>query len=304
MIAAKNTDPDLLPCPFCGSGTYFCFGRDDEIVNVRCERWGSGCLGAGSNESSIDAAAAAWNTRAASVKAGEVVAVRPLEWHENLKQGDRVGFVCSEGGVLSYSIMLSKFRVYGVAGDHDGAAEFGSLEAAKAAAQADYERRITSALIVEPVPPDTTASVVAMREALGDCRTHYDAWRSAIEAARDNAPDEADESYWRHELKAFERTFAAIAAANQSDVEALAATTAERTGTVTSEPEPSTSDTPPAPQAVEAVSVEEVAQCIYYADPFPDLGGPLNWSHLNSSVKEKHRKQARALLAKFKMEGR
>jgi hypothetical protein len=86
-----------------------------------------------------------------------------------------------------------------------------------------------------------TASVGAMREALEDCRTHYDAWRGAIEAARDNAPDEADESYWRHELKAFERTFADLAA-NQSDVEALAATTAERPGTVTSEPEPSTSD--------------------------------------------------------------
>jgi hypothetical protein len=93
-------------------------------------------------------------------------------------------------------------------------------------------------------------------------------------------------------------------AANQSDVEALAATTAERPGTVTSDPEPSTSDTPPAPQAVEAVSVDEVAQCIYYADPFPDLGGPLNWCHLASSVKEKHRRQARALLAKFRMEGR
>ena len=74
------------------------------------------------------------------------VVVKPLAWHERLKTGDCEGFVCSEGGVLSYSIMLSRFRVYGISGEHDGAAEFPSIEEAKAASQVDYEKRILSAL--------------------------------------------------------------------------------------------------------------------------------------------------------------
>lgn len=74
------------------------------------------------------------------------VAVKALEWSDKLKRGDREGFVCSSSGVLSYSIMISRFRVYGIPGEHDGAAEFTSLAEAKAAAQADYEARIRSAL--------------------------------------------------------------------------------------------------------------------------------------------------------------
>jgi len=70
------------------------------------------------------------------------VAVKALEWdHEAVP-----GFVCSRKGILSYTIMTSRNRVYGTPGEHDGAAEFTSLDEAKAAAQADYEARILSAL--------------------------------------------------------------------------------------------------------------------------------------------------------------
>lgn len=70
------------------------------------------------------------------------VAVKALEWdHEAVPR-----FVCSRKGVLSYTIMTSRNRVYGIPGEHDGAAEFTSLEEAKAAAQADYEARIRSTL--------------------------------------------------------------------------------------------------------------------------------------------------------------
>jgi len=105
---------------------------------------------------SADEALAALGDAAAealsALDAGPVgVRVKPLEWHEKLKAGERSGFICSTVGVLSYTIMLSRFRVYGIPGEHDGAAEFPSLEAAKAAAQADYERRILSALS-EPTP--------------------------------------------------------------------------------------------------------------------------------------------------------
>lgn len=71
------------------------------------------------------------------------IRVKPLGWHQRV-----IGFTCSEGGVLSYAIMESRNRVYGIPGEHDGSAEFQSLDAAKAAAQADYEARILSAIEV------------------------------------------------------------------------------------------------------------------------------------------------------------
>lgn len=53
-----------------------------------------------------------------------------------------------------------------------------------------------------------------IEEALEDCRTHERAWRSALELAKARAvvepPDLDDQSYWQHEIKAFDRTFAAL----------------------------------------------------------------------------------------------
>lgn len=97
------------------------------------------------------------------------VRVKPLEWHELLRSGPREGFVCSVGGVLSYSIMLGRNRVYGIRGEHDGAAEFRSLEEAMTAAQADYERRILAALEFTDAPleddPDALTVVYMAGEA-------------------------------------------------------------------------------------------------------------------------------------------
>lgn len=83
--------------------------------------------------------------------------------------------------------------------------------------------------------PAPTASVGAMREAL---EFYANEWMGSVNelgavvyeptsALVEDQGKQAD---------------AALAAENQSDVEALAATTAERPGTVTSDPEPSTSD--------------------------------------------------------------
>lgn len=104
----------------------------------------------------------------------------------------------------------------------------------------------------------------------------------------------------------------ALAAANQSDVEALAATTAERPGTVTSEPEPSTSDTPPAPQAVEAVGVDTIARiCADDLVPIIETATRVANRTGNTFVIDRQKVATmiaghfnRALLAKFKMEGR
>jgi hypothetical protein len=238
--------------------------------------------------------------RAASVKAGEVVAVRPLEWHENLKQGDRVGFVCSEGGVLSYSIMLSKFRVYGVAGDHDGAAEFGSLEAAKAAAQADYEARIRSALVAEAAANAGTMALLS----------------EGRQFIADSGCDEDDQQTNEHRDDLLRRIDTSLAAANQSDggVKSVPATTTvglnwelsdetrkhleEIDRAIVRPGDPrlnqifgGPSYTPPAPQAVEAVSVEEVERAIVtWADT----------EELELTIRQVHA-LTRALLAKFKV---
>ncbi len=90
-----------------------------------------------------------------AVSAPVAVRVKPLTWdHDHLP-----GWVFARGGVLSYSIMLSAHRVYGVPGEHDGAAQFPTLEAAKAAAQADYAARIMAAIDA----PDVAELVEALR---------------------------------------------------------------------------------------------------------------------------------------------
>jgi hypothetical protein len=71
--------------------------------------------------------------------------VKPLVW--KWLTGENTGFLCSgDSGALSYSIMVSRNRVYGIPGPFDSSAEYETLEDAKAAAQADYERRILGAL--------------------------------------------------------------------------------------------------------------------------------------------------------------
>lgn len=40
-----------------------------------------------------------------------------------------------------------------------------------------------------------------------DFDTHYEAWRKALEIAHDAADSQTDESYWEHELNAYDRAF-------------------------------------------------------------------------------------------------
>jgi hypothetical protein len=53
--------------------------------------------------------------------------------------------------------------------------------------------------------------MTSIKDALEDCLSHRHAWWNAIESARDRASNDADESYWRHELAAFNRTFDSLA---------------------------------------------------------------------------------------------
>ena len=82
--------------------------------------------------------------------AATAVKVKPLVWRE----GENSVFLHGAGGGNSYTIMPTMrggFRVYGVPGNSDGAAEKSTVESAKAAAQADYEARILAAIEAVPV---------------------------------------------------------------------------------------------------------------------------------------------------------
>lgn len=78
---------------------------------------------------------------------GQAVAVKPLEWHDKSIPIMRYFAECDEDGKWRYSVSGAKMagpyalKRYSV---HCG--EYPTIEAAKAAAQADYERRILSAL--------------------------------------------------------------------------------------------------------------------------------------------------------------
>ncbi len=56
------------------------------------------------------------------------------------------------------------------------------------------------------------AQDAAFQEALQDCKTHRDAWRGALLDKQTPFGSDDDGSYWAHELRAFDRTFAALTA--------------------------------------------------------------------------------------------
>lgn len=99
----------------------------------------------------------------------EPVAVETLAWTQTWDAPDGQKVWCADpaNGALefTYSIWLSVDGRYHVPKLLEG--YFGSLAAAKSAAQADYEQRIRSALVNAPV----SASDGAMREALEQIRT-------------------------------------------------------------------------------------------------------------------------------------
>ncbi len=67
--------------------------------------------------------------------------------------------------------------------------------------------------ILAAAPPLPPAEPSARAEAFDDLRTHRDAWRSALEnsaALASEQGEDADSSYWQHEIKAFDRTFSAL----------------------------------------------------------------------------------------------
>ena len=123
---------DLLPCPFCGGTDFYARGIDGMPYCGNC----------GAQSGRLD-----WNTRAALPSP----AIKPLVWRphpgdihavEIWSSSDIGGPYCIEHRSHAdvYDLWLPEATT---ADRHD------TLDAAKAAAQADYEARIRSALTTE-----------------------------------------------------------------------------------------------------------------------------------------------------------
>lgn len=148
---------ELLPCPFCNGPAQIMSGAAG-CHSVRCE----GCSATSDDRSNREHAIAAWNRRAAPVQAPVApVAVKPLEWRQcatrkiqdlHLSEWHQIAVLFSESILGTYGVVKEDNRDHfdvwlassRVSGPHK------SKEAAKAAAQADYETRIRSALASLP----------------------------------------------------------------------------------------------------------------------------------------------------------
>lgn len=116
-----------------------------------------------------DAAMRALTAAAPASERGEAVVVKPLEWGPGYTSGSETFYAKTILGMWSvWEIGNGYFRG---PTDHGGTPVPGGIEAAKAAAQADYEARILSALAHPPAD-----EIAALRE-----RVAY--WQDVAEAA-------------------------------------------------------------------------------------------------------------------------
>jgi Lar family restriction alleviation protein len=145
---------ELKPCPFCGAkGVIIDLSHprnpDVETYHVDCL---ADCdMGMGQYKTR-EAAIAAWNTRASDTRIAELEAeverlrarpkVKPLEWSAGHSAASPCGtyYVIPVDGQFAVSL-----NAMTIAAEYLG--RFGTLDHAKAAAQADYEARILSALV-------------------------------------------------------------------------------------------------------------------------------------------------------------
>lgn len=112
----------------------------------------------------------------------ERVRVKPLEWKPLSNTGSESGF---GGGRSEYTLIPTQngWRVYGIPGESDGGTEFFTMETAKAAAQADFERRILSAIEATPPAPMVTEAMVEAALAAFKSAGRYASTRARIKAA-------------------------------------------------------------------------------------------------------------------------
>lgn len=140
---------DLKPCPFCGSEASIFPSCDHSTAWVGGCSASNGCPGQDAVwEDSEEEAYAVWNTRADLAKPR----VKPLVWDKNPDEQEWYAKIAEVNGDTferGYMILpsASGFTLYdGFASRRRVLAHFTLAPEAKAAAQADYERRILSAM--------------------------------------------------------------------------------------------------------------------------------------------------------------
>lgn len=130
---------DLLPCPFCGGKATALIRPRHSGFFIRCTNLE--CASGDVHGATATEAIAAWNTRAP-------VEIKPLEWAAFHRRSYSVWTRFFETWEADYMTIVKqpgpngRFLVYGMRGP----AIFFTLEEAKAAAQADHERRIRGCL--------------------------------------------------------------------------------------------------------------------------------------------------------------
>ena len=138
------TAPEMKPCPFCGeTDTVILNGPvEDDWCAVVCNK----CSARGPINYTDHHAITAWNRRAdfAAVQPAQV-RVKPLVW-----KGDSIR-VTANGMGKYYSCMRMFHGQKGSGWECDEGDWHPTIEAAKAAAQADYEARILAALEPQPI---------------------------------------------------------------------------------------------------------------------------------------------------------
>lgn len=156
----SNNAPELRNCPFCGGKARYHKRNNKTPITwgFEVDHWVSCtsddcCADMGMYEEK-DQAIAAWNCRTAQPAEAGRVSVKPLEWVE---RDDIQGLFNAESTIgwwYNVQAIDGGFRYEGGPPAVPAAPQmFPSLEAAKAAAQADYEQRILAALAPAPAAP-------------------------------------------------------------------------------------------------------------------------------------------------------
>lgn len=200
--------PEMLACPFCDEWPAFsCVETKDErryvemLLECNCSVQMSETLGwskySKMNDQQISAdlksrLTARWNTRSASTRQDDADPTASAEWNAGcyfgMEQLSKVLGVLPESVTWDAATETVDGDVQAVIGNIMRA-KYGEYWGAEASRQDD----------------------AAVREALVDLQTHRDAWRSAILDKQTPFGSDDDGSYWDHELRAFDRTFTALA---------------------------------------------------------------------------------------------